>query len=246
MNIIDIVIIAILLFGMLSGMHKGMITSGLSLVGFIGAWFGAQNLYTRVVNLALGNSTLMAVLNQYLEPDSFFDTQAQAMTAVTDLVQGGESAITAIVDKIGGQFGFIKDAFSANLRTLAFRNLGINTVSEYFDQTFWTAIFNVAAFVLTFIALYLVILLIVNMLDKVICFPLLKHLDWLVGGLFGLFRAGVVVVLLLVIVPQAANTIAPELTQQMLGGSALYSAFLKIDIMQVGGWVTKLLMNTAA
>ena len=64
MNIVDYLILAILGFGLLSGMHKGSITSGLNTLGFVASWFGAQRLYARIANFALSNTTLMAVLNQ--------------------------------------------------------------------------------------------------------------------------------------------------------------------------------------
>ena len=68
MNIVDILILAVLAFSLLAGMHKGFITSLLSTFGFVGSWFGARLVYERIANLALSNTTLMAVLNQYLEP----------------------------------------------------------------------------------------------------------------------------------------------------------------------------------
>ena len=82
MNIVDYLILAILGFGLLSGMHKGSITSGLNTLGFVASWFGAQRLYARIANFALSNTTLMAVLNQYLEPEEFFSSAAEATMAV--------------------------------------------------------------------------------------------------------------------------------------------------------------------
>ena len=64
MNIVDILILAVLAFSLLAGMHKGFITSLLSTFGFVGSWFGARLVYERIANLALSNTTLMAVLNQ--------------------------------------------------------------------------------------------------------------------------------------------------------------------------------------
>ena len=86
MNIVDILIVAILAFGVLAGMHKGLIASGLSTVGFVASWLGAQSLYEKIANYALSNQTLMAVLNQYLEPEEFFTTPQQAMTTVSQVV----------------------------------------------------------------------------------------------------------------------------------------------------------------
>ena len=92
LNLLDITIIVILAFYLISGMYRGFITSLLGTVGFVGAWFGAQQLYPRVANLALSNQTLMAVLNQYLEPESFFESHTQAVSTVSEVIAGGEAA----------------------------------------------------------------------------------------------------------------------------------------------------------
>ena len=42
LNLLDITIIVILAFYLISGMYRGFITSLLGTVGFVGAWFGAQ------------------------------------------------------------------------------------------------------------------------------------------------------------------------------------------------------------
>ena len=89
MNLLDIVIVAVLAFYMICGMYRGSITSWLSTAGFMGAFYGAKELYPRVANLALSNTTLLAVLNQYLEPETFFKSHSQAITAVADVVAGG-------------------------------------------------------------------------------------------------------------------------------------------------------------
>ena len=88
MNILDILILLVLGFCLLGGMHKGFITSALSTIGFVASWFGARAIYERIANLALSNTTLMAVLNQYLEPESFFSSSTQAAMTVTEVVSG--------------------------------------------------------------------------------------------------------------------------------------------------------------
>lgn len=243
MNIVDIIIIAIFVYCLLAGMHKGTISSGLSLFGFAGAWFGAQALYKGIVDLALSNTTLMAVLNQYLEADSFFSEHAIAASSVTDVIAGGESAISAAVASVGEQWSFLADAFSANIRNQAFSGLGITTMADYFNQTLWVAVFNVGAFILAFVVLYIIINLIVNMLDHVISFPMLRSFDWLVGGLFGFLRATVVIVLVLTVLPALTTVISPELTAQMTSGSALYAFASQLDLLGVTRWITSLVMG---
>lgn len=243
MNIVDIIILVIFVYCLLAGMHKGTIASGMSLLGFGGAWWGAKSLYASIANLALSNTTLMAVLNQYLEPEGFFSNHATAMATVNDVVAGGEAGISAAVASVGKNFSFLSDAFSANVRSQAFANLGISTMSDYFNQTLWVAVFNVVAFVAAFIALYIIISLVVSLLDHVISFPVLRSCDWLIGGVFGLLRATVVVVLVLNILPALTTIISPDLTSDLLAHSTFYSFASQLDLLGVAGWIKGLVMG---
>ena len=234
LNLLDITIIVILAFYLISGMYRGFITSLLGTFGFVGAWFGAQQLYPRVAQLALGNQTLMAVLNQYLEPETFFTTHSQAVSTVSEVIAGGESAIQNAVSPVAQKLAVVAKAFEANVRAQMFQRLGINTLADYLDQTIWQAIFNVVAFLLCFIALYVLVCLVVNLLDHVISFPMVRGFDWLLGGALGLVRGLVICVLVLNVVPAIAQIIAPEFAQNLISGSVLMNFVNNLDILNVG------------
>ena len=234
MNLLDIVILAILAFYLISGMYRGSITSFLGTIGFVAAWYGAGQWYPTVAGMALSNQTLMAVLNQYLEPESFFATHAQAVTTVAEVISGGETAIQNAIASVSGNLSVISKAFEANVRSQMFQNLGISTLADYLDQTIWQAVFNVGAFILCFIALYVVAMLVVNLLDHVISFPLVRGFDWLLGGALGLVRGLVICVLVLNVVPAIAQIIAPEFAQNLISGSVLMNFVNNLDILNVG------------
>ena len=241
MNLLDIVILAILAFYLISGMYRGSITSFLGTIGFVAAWYGAGRWYPAVANMALSNQTLMAVLNQYLEPESFFATHAQAVTTVAEVISGGETAIQNAIASVSGNLSVISKAFEANVRSQMFQNLGISTLADYLDQTIWQAVFNVGAFILCFIALYVVAMLVVNLLDHVISFPLVRGFDWLLGGIFGLARGLVMVVLVLCLLPALVQIVSPEFAESLRTGSALYSYVTQMDFLNVGTLVTGLI-----
>ena len=241
MNLLDIIIIAILAFYLISGMYRGSITSFLGTIGFVAAWYGARQFYPAVANMALSNQTLMAVLNQYLEPESFFASHQQAMTAVSEVIAGGEAAIQSAIASVSSNLSVISKAFEANVRSQMFQNLGITTLADYLDQTIWQAVFNVAAFVLCFIALYVLASLIVNLLDHVISFPLIRGFDWLVGGLLGLVRGLVVVILVLNLLPAVAQIVAPEFTEGLKNSSVLLNFVMRMDILNVNTMVKTLI-----
>ncbi len=241
MNLLDIVILAILAFYLISGMYRGSITSFLGTAGFIAAWFGAIKFYPQVAHMALSNQTLMAVLNQYLEPESFFTSHQIATTSVAEVISGGETAIQSAIAAVSKQLSVISRAFEANVRSQVFQNLGITTLADYLDQTIWQAIFNVAAFLLCFIALYVLTMLIVNLLDHVISFPLIRGFDWLVGGLLGLVRGVVICILVLYLLPAVAQIVSPEFAQNITSTSVLMNFVKSFDFVNVGQTITRLI-----
>ena len=233
MNLLDIIILAILAFYLISGMYRGSITSLLGTAGFVAAWFGAVKFYPDVARLALSNQTLMAVLSQYLEPESFFASHAQAVATVSEVVAGGETAIQNAIASVSTNLAVITKAFEANVRSQMFQSLGIDTLSDYLDQTIWQAVFNVGAFILCFIALYALSCLVVNLLDHVISFPLLRGFDWLVGGLLGLARGLVICVLLVNLLPAVAQVVSPEFASDLIGNSTLMNMVANVDPLHV-------------
>ena len=241
LNLLDITIIVILAFYLISGMYRGFITSLLTTIGFVGAWFGAQQLYPRVAQLALSNQTLMAVLNQYLEPETFFESHSQAVSTVSEVIAGGEAAIQNAVSAVSAKLSVVSKAFEANVRAQMFQRLGINTLADYLDQTIWQAAFNVGAFILCFIALYVLACLVVNLLDHVISFPLVRGFDWLLGGIFGLARGLVMVVLVLCLLPAIVEIVSPDFAESLRTGSVLYSYVTQMDFLNVGTLVTGLI-----
>ena len=241
MNLLDIIIIVVLAYYLISGMYRGFITSFLGTLGFFGAWFGAHSLYPRVAELALSHRTLMAVLNQYLEPAGFFNSNSQALTTVSEVIAGGESAIQTAIDPIVKKIPVIAKAFEANVRSQMFQNLNINTLADYLDQTIWQAVFNVGAFLLCFIALYVLSCLIVNLLDNVIAFPLVRGFDWLLGGIFGLVRGAVVILLVINLLPSLVQIVSPQFAQSILAGSTLYSTVSQVDLLSVGNFLRSLI-----
>jgi uncharacterized membrane protein required for colicin V production len=194
-----------------------------------------------VAKLALSNQTLMAVLNQYLEPENFFESHSQAMSTVSEVIAGGEAAIQSAVSAVASKLSVISKAFEANVRAQMFQRLGINTLADYLDQTIWQAVFNVGAFILCFIALYVLACLVVNLLDHVISFPLVRGFDWLLGGIFGLARGLVVVVLVLWLLPAIVEIVSPDFAENLRTGSVLYSYVSQMDFLNVRTLVTGLI-----
>ena len=76
--------------------------------------------------------------------------------------------------------------------------------------------------------------------DHVISFPVVRGFDWLLGGLFGLARGLVVVVLVLCLVPAIVQIVSPEFADSLRTGSVLYSYVMQMDFLNVNKLVTSL------
>ena len=98
-----------------------------------------------------------------------------------------------------------------------------------------------AAFILCFAALYVLSSLVVNLLDHVISFPLVRGFDWLLGGIFGLARGLVIVVLVLCVLPAIVQIVSPDFADKLIEGSALFSYVRQMDFLNVGTLFTGLI-----
>ena len=239
MNVMDIAIMAILGVSVIAGMYRGFLASGLHTAGFIGAWFAAKMTYPQLATAVLSNRALMGVLSNYLEPESFFATPAIAGMNVADAITSGQ--LNTIADTVAAKMPFIRDPFVKNVQSFAFTNLNISTLSDYLDQTVWTGLFNVISFLLIFALAYAVISLVVNLFNHVFNFPSLRFFDRILGGVFGLVRGAVVVVLALTLLPMVMNMFMPDLMAQFTAESKLMGIFTTFDFMSVQTWITSLL-----
>lgn len=238
MNIIDILILLVLGFSLCAGMYKGFLSSLLATGGLVGSWFGAKAVYARLADLALSNNSLMGAITAYLEPESFFPDGG---TALVSSLGGNAEQIKALGEAVGKKIPFIREAFENNLMTQAFQELNIGTVAEYFSQTLWQGVFNVLAFIVAFAAIYIAATLLVNLLDHVFRFRLLKGVDWLVGGIFGLARGVAFAVLILVVALPLVGVVAPEFAQTLMDGSKLYTMVSGFDFLGISQTLGKLI-----
>lgn len=227
LNIVDIVILAILLFSLVSGMYKGFISSGLTTVGFVAAFFGAQSFYPQLSSAIQSNSSLMNVLTYYLDASSLFKTVGLSGTNVVGATQSGllTQAVTELKSiRIPDA---IITAFQSNVDQQAFSSMGFSTFADYLNQTIWSAAINVVSFLLMFLIAYIVVLLIVNLLNNVFHFPLLSHFDWLLGGIFGVARGYVVVALILAVVPLGMSILNIDVVDKLVSESMIAAYFPK-------------------
>ena len=203
MNIVDIIILAILGLSLFSGMYKGFITSTLALVGFCGAWIASLASYQYLVKAVTANESLMKFFTGLVGALDIFKTTSLANMPVAN-------ATAANIDQAVSEISIplIDKLFRNNVVGQVFANEGLSTMNDYLTQTLMTTALNIICFLLMFIVIYAAVLLIVNLLNNVFRFPALRHLDWLLGGVFGLVRGLVIVMLIFAVVPTIASALS--------------------------------------
>ena len=235
MTVFDILVIAVLVFGLFAGMRKGFIASFLTIAGFIGSWFLAKAYYPRLAAVALKNEGLMSTLREYLEIAS---NKEIGGTTVGELLSGGGAAVTNALRKLGGKLNLdiLKTPFEESLNQAS----ASATVGQTLDATIWTAVFNVLSFVLIFVFACLAVNLVVNLLNHVIRFPVLRGFDAILGGVFGLLRAALYAILIMTLAELVVGVFVPTYLETLQAGK-MYRLLAKIDVVHVGRWVMSLL-----
>ena len=114
----------------------------------------------------------------------------------------------------------IQDILRQNLLTSAFSG-SANTVNEYVTSTIVTVLLQAGSFMLCYFACFLALHVVINLVDHVFYFPVLRHFDWAMAAVMGLLRGIAVIWVLLLAVPVIRIVIPFDLLEQYLSQSKL-------------------------
>ncbi|MBQ7849764.1 MAG: CvpA family protein [Clostridia bacterium] len=226
MNIVDWVIIGILGVSVLFGLYRGFVSSVLNVGGGLASFFGAFWLYPRMADLIQGNESLRMTLAHYLEPGSGLD-RALADTAVATLQSSGIRHVlerTSLPTPLDSILQF-------NLQGNAFKSLNLTTVSQYVNQTVLQASINIICFVACFLLMYAAVSILFNLIRAVFRFPVLKRLDSVAGGIFGLLRGLLLCLVVFTLVPLVQTMVPLDLIGELLDGSVLAPVFMSGNLI---------------
>ena len=197
MNIVDGILLFVLAISIIYGLYHGFIQSVASLAGlgvsvFAGLLFGPQ-----LAALLTRSQPVRDVLVNYSDAVVRVGDYELASSPVS-MVSGN------LLDTVLGSVSFpdsVKNLLKDNIVTQAFSKSGLTTVNEYVSNTLIQTVISVVSFLLCCLIAYLVWVFLVSVIRHVFEFPILKQLDWLAGGLFGLARGAVICYLLVLLIP---------------------------------------------
>lgn len=231
MNVVDYVIIGIVGVSLLFGVYRGFITSVLGVASVFLAMFAAYALGPALATAIQQNETIVETLMHYTDAASRLGDLDLYNQAVAGL---SSETIADIVARTELPAPF--DALlSSNIAQQVFASIGSINVSEYINQTIVAAIVSILSYIVVFVVAYVALSLIIGLIGYMFRFPVLKHLDALLGGAFGVIRGIFVVYILFALVP-ILMTVLPfdefgELIQASQLGSGLYQSNIVTTIL---------------
>ncbi len=222
MNIVDLLLLAILALGFISGMQKGFLTSLLATVGFVAAWIIAITL-----NMELSEQFMTSQFKTWLNANAGFDELLAGMGNV------GDSLCSAVGSSLDGITATLKEGGVPDAVVSVFRTniagFGDMTVNDYLARTIWQSAFNIVSFAIVFSVGYAVMLLIVNLFNNVFRMPKLRGVDMLLGGVFGIVRGYAVVCMIFAVIPMLFTALDSNVITSLFEGSSLGEFFMNSD-----------------
>lgn len=217
MNIIDIIILVILAVNVLLGLYRGFISGVLSVAALIGAAVLAFLLSGGLAAYLESSSALVDTLMYYTDAGSrISDLNLSLMPAA----QVTEGALAQIL-----QGANLPDAFaSAFIARLNGVNGGV-TIAQLLSQTIVSVTISILSYLICFTLSFIVLTFVIHLITYVFELPVLRHLDALVGGVFGLMRGVLLVFIFFMVVPIVLAVAPVEQLQTMIDQSVLAPMF---------------------
>ena len=221
MNIVDIIILALLGISVLVGLYRGFIASVASLGGCLLSLGAASWLNPKLVEWVNSHPEYLQTLMSYTDAGTRIGDQTLAQTSVSGLSGTGISEVLSRVNLPAPLSTLLQN----NLQGQVFQNMGLTRVGDYVSQTITSAMLNVICFIACFILIFIAMHLILGFLKAVFTFPVLKQMNSLAGGVFGLLRGALLCVIAFALLPLVQTAVPLKEIDQLIAASALAPMF---------------------
>ena len=217
MNIIDILILAVLAVSVIYGMHRGFISGVLSVAALIGAAALSFAMSPQLAAWLKGNETLVETLMYYTDAGSRVSSLDLSLMSVSQVT---ESTLAQILSSAHLPAAF-ESAFITSIGTAA----GSMTIAELLSQTIVSVSISILSFLICFFLSYIVATFVIHLISYVFELPVLRHLDALIGGVFGLVRGVLLLFILFALVPIALAVAPVPQIEEMIASSRMAPMF---------------------
>ncbi|MEG0513354.1 MAG: CvpA family protein [Clostridia bacterium] len=223
LNIIDMIVLCVLGLCVLFGFYRGFIQSVLNLAGGLLSFGLSFLIFPKVADVVSSNTEITRFISTYTDAGTLLRDLDLSSRAVSGL---DPTNVAAIVEKSGLPEP-IATLLRHNLAEQVFSPLGnlATDVGDYVNQTLLSVSINVLCFILCFIISFVVLTIVVNLLRAVFRYPVLKHLDGLAGGTFGLLLGVVLCFVVFTVLPLTQSVVPLPEFRAMVEESTFAKAF---------------------
>ena len=222
MNPVDWVILGIIGISVLFGLYRGFIASVASMGGCLVSLAASFWLSPKLAEWVQQNTTLSSTISSYADAAGRLGDSSLSSLNVAGLTT---DSITSILSRASLPAPLDK-LLQNNLEQQVYKTANIQqTVGSYVTQTIVSALMNVICFVVTFVVLMILIHVVINLLKAIFRFPVLKQLNSLAGGAFGLLRGALLCFVLFALMPLLQTLIPVEGLGEMVQASTLAPVF---------------------
>lgn len=220
---VDIIILLILGCGLLSGLYRGFIHSVLNLGSGLLSFLLSFMLYPKLADVVSGNPDVIRMISSFTDSESLLGDLDLSNRLVSGLNPENISAIVekaSLPEPIGTLLGH-------NLAGQVFSPLGnlATNVGDYVNQTVISVSINVLCFLVCFLICFVLLTILSNLIRAVFRFPVLKQLDTLAGGVFGLLTGVLVCFALLTLLPLLESVVPLPAFREAVDASVLAGYF---------------------
>ena len=229
MNLLDVAILAIFVFFVLSGVYKGVLSTLLAVGAYIVAWLLALIFLPLGAGAIKQNASLYNQMLYYTEGSEYV---GDVELAKTDIAKFGAAELAVNLEDADLPYPMAKQ-IARNLAKEAFAAQNVRTLGDYFNLTIVAVFINIIAF-LAFFALFRAILsLLISGVDYAWTFPQLRTNDKLLAGGLGLVRGILAVFLLFMMLPLVLIILAGKLAfvVEMIEGSLFATFFYRSNFL---------------
>ena len=217
MNILDIIILAVLGVSVVFGLYRGFISGVLSVAALIGSAVLAFATSGELASWLQGNKTLVDTLLYYTDAGSRIQSLDLSLLSVAQVT---ESALMQILESANLPAAF-ETAFVEQIAISS----GAQTISAVLSQTIVNVSLSILSFLICFVVAYAVLTFVIHLIQYVFELPVLRHLDSLIGGVFGLARGMLILFIFFTVVPIVMAVVPIEPLEELIAASTLAPVF---------------------
>lgn len=218
---LTIIIIFIIALYFLSGMYKGLIWNLSVLASSLIACVLAFLLMSPVASLFRNNETIYNSMLSYTEgAENIYDVELRKVN-VSEL---SSEELEDVMNKSNLVFPF-QDRVYKNIINESFKDIGINTLGDYFNESMVRVIINIMSFLVVYLILRIILTYTMCWLDYSFKFPVLMKYDWIAGAAIGLIRGILGIAVIFTIVPIVLTVLNFDAVREMIESNAVASFF---------------------